>query len=579
MFAFVGCGSSSGDGQSDLGQQSSNGGNNGQNSGSNSGSGNNGGSGSGNNGAAALSDDCENIAAGDYCVRFYDENLDLVEQIETNGLFSPSDRVSGTWYGADAQQAAAVTLSGHTNFYASPVKEVRTQEDLEAIAGDYVTMSGKYILTNDIVLDIKDPKGWMPLGDDNYAGGFTHGFTGIFNGNGYKISGLWIDRSIADETKKPYDYIGLFGSIGAFGSDGKYKSGVVKNLGVEIDESKGGIKGHQYVGGIAGALHYGSTIKNSYAKGKVSANYHDVGGLVGKIYADSIGGSSKIIDSYFEGSVVGLEEDITYVNHRAGGIVGHLEKGELIGVHSKGSVSNNKEFVGGIAGYMTDGNITNSYSTATVTGRDFVGGIAGYVQEAGARISNCYYEGNVTAKRDSDPRGGNNAGGIAGEVEDGEILNSYSKGNIVGAANVGGIVGLAESRKYYTLVGNSYSTANVSGKLYVGGIAGASNYGYVIRNVAINPKIAEHTQIGGDFNHINRINGFDIAVNTYNNLASEDIDIPTITGGQLVNGIDYAGHQFKSQKTYELLEWKFGNDVDNPWVMPTNGYPKFYWEK
>jgi len=45
------------------------------------------------------------------------------------------------------------------------------------------------------------------------------------------------------------------------------------------------------------------------------------------------------------------------------------------------------------------------------------------------------------------------------------------------------------------------------------------------------------------------------------------------------NGTDKSLDDLKSQTTYESLGWKFGNNDENPWKMPTGGaYPVLYWE-
>lgn len=95
-------------------------------------------------------------------------------------------------------------------------------------------------------------KGWIPIGTDD-----VNGFKGSFDGNGKKITGLYINR-----TK---DYIGLFGYL-----DG----GMVQDLGLE----EVGIAGAFYVGGVAGAA-YGS-VTNCYTTGAVNGGL-GIGGVAG----------------------------------------------------------------------------------------------------------------------------------------------------------------------------------------------------------------------------------------------------------------------------------------------------------
>ena len=64
-------------------------------------------------------------------------------------------------------------------------------------------------------------------------------------------------------------------------------------------------------------------------------------------------------------------------------------------------------YVGGLAGAIVGGSITNSYATASVTGTSLVGGLVG---AGNATITNCYATGSVT--------GYNYVGGLAGRSEE-----------------------------------------------------------------------------------------------------------------------------------------------------------------
>jgi len=118
-------------------------------------------------------------------------------------------------------------------------------------------LSGDYYLANDI--DCSCTKTW------NEGAGFEpiSIFTGTFDGQGYTITNLFINRSATG-------YVGLFGYTGS-GSE-------IKNVGLE----NANISGHEYVGGLVGQNDcYFTTISNSYSTGSVSGSYESVGGLVG----------------------------------------------------------------------------------------------------------------------------------------------------------------------------------------------------------------------------------------------------------------------------------------------------------
>jgi hypothetical protein len=303
-------------------------------------------------------------------VSFYDANLDWNATITAEqGTINPSDLLAGSWYEANATSPTAThSLTQAVNFYAIPsVQEITDQTGLNGIRSD---LSGKYILLNDIALidgvnGVDATNGWLPIGDSLTK------FTGVFNGSNHKITNLWIDRASTD-------YIGLFGV-----TDGA----TIKNLGVEIPNSKE-VKGQQYVGAIAGYVDYGSTIKNSYAEGNISATSYYVGGITGGVNNDS-----NISNSYATGNVNGT-----------------------------GSV-------GGIAGLVYNGStISNSYATGDIsaTGGSAVGGIAGEVYSS--TIANSYADGNISAT-------GNYIGGIVGFVADGSTIQNNAAINPSVAGN------------------------------------------------------------------------------------------------------------------------------------------------
>ncbi|WP_206731860.1 GLUG motif-containing protein, partial [Aliarcobacter trophiarum] len=128
-------------------------------------------------------------------------------------------------------------------------------------------LNGRYELGSNI--DASDTTTWnsgagfKQIGD-NSTGNIDTRFTGIFDGKGYVIDGLYINR--ANE-----NFVGLFGYTDSYGAN----KGTILNLGLtNVD-----ITGRDYVGGLVGHNN-SSTITNSYVTGNVSGNTQ-VGGLVG----------------------------------------------------------------------------------------------------------------------------------------------------------------------------------------------------------------------------------------------------------------------------------------------------------
>lgn len=109
--------------------------------------------------------------------------------------------------------------------------EIRTAEELAAIGTDKETLSGSYILINDLTLD-----DWVPIGRMDHDG--EMGFSGTFDGNGHTIT----INSFGPETDNRS--VGLFGVV-----DGK---GEIKNLRVAGKPTYTDGQKLLYIGNIAG---------------------------------------------------------------------------------------------------------------------------------------------------------------------------------------------------------------------------------------------------------------------------------------------------------------------------------------
>jgi hypothetical protein len=190
---------------------------------------------------------------------------------------------------------------------------VTTLDELQAVQGD---LTAHYVLGNDI--DASETETWNSGAGFKPIGNYPDRFSGIFDGKGYSVDGLYINRPNTDE-------IGLFSRV---------NSADIKNIGVtNLD-----IQGADSVGGLVADNDNGSNITNSFSSGNVSGDT-DVGGLVG------------------------ANIDYSYINNS----------------YSLSSVTGTTE-VGGLVGYNIDsGYITKSYSTGVVSGDNAVGGLVGEI--------------------------------------------------------------------------------------------------------------------------------------------------------------------------------------------------------
>lgn len=229
--------------------------------------------------------------------------------------------------------------------------QIRDWYDLHAIRKD---VAGSYLLMNNLdsatagytelaSATANEGKGWEPIGT------LDHGFTGVFNGQGYAIRYLFINRP-------DQDFVGLFADISWI----RYidNVGVVENVGV-VDAR---VTGFSQVGALAG--YNEGIVNNSYSTGTVTGDSF-VGGLVGWNQA-------TLSNSYSDCSVTG--------DSRIGGLTGDnwYHRCIVSNCYSTGSVAGSTQ-VGGLVGHNRWGSsVSNSYSTGSVTGSIQVGGLVGY---------------------------------------------------------------------------------------------------------------------------------------------------------------------------------------------------------
>jgi hypothetical protein len=244
-------------------------------------------------------------------------------------------------------------------------------------------LSSYFILINDLDLSsigytelasatANEGKGWQPIGTI----AVNDAFVGSFDGQGYEICDLFIDRP--DEPD-----VGLFGVV--------EELGVIENVGVV----NGNVTGNGDAGGLVGKNE--GTVSNSYATGNVTGNLN-VGGLVGWNF------EGTVTDTYSTGNVTGLDN--------VGGLVG-WNTGTMSNSYATGGVTGNTS-VGGLTG-KNAGTASNSYATGSVTGDDIVGGLVGKNDKTGT-VSNSYSTGSVA--------GNLHVGGLMGR-DQGNVSHSF----------------------------------------------------------------------------------------------------------------------------------------------------------
>lgn len=212
---------------------------------------------------------------------------------------------------------------------------------------------------------------WTPIGKATNTSSSYVAYGGTFDGGGYTISGLKIDSN--DQCQALFGYV---------------KGGTIKNLTVE-----GTVIGGESTAGIIGEQNGTACVENCVNRATVSGT-NNVGGIVGKVN----GSSEKYIRACANlGNISG--------SNSVGGIVGYAYyKVTVSHCYNRGLVKAEDSKAGGIVGYMNDtgAKFSNCYTTGAITAKKYCNPVVG--NKSSGRIDNCYYlntlgvDNNATAK-------------------------------------------------------------------------------------------------------------------------------------------------------------------------------------
>ena len=393
-------------------------------------------------------------------------------------------------------------------------------------------------------------KGWQPIGtvppdqfDPNEPYNQPNPFTGTFEGQGYEIRDLFINRP--DET-----YVGLFA----------FQGGVIRNVGV----ANATVTGEWCVGGLAGAnagrvsncyLAASNVIGNSSVGslvgingGDVSNSYFTAGSVIGNSLIGGLMGSNllgTVRNSHYnyDEVLINRENVITIGALCNEDFEQWLTDDKFLDVNQRLSQDNGYYLINNVGDFRQllafgqDGSLKfrltsdldladepnffipyldgqfhgNGYRISHLTFNfDFVSqvGLFGYVSSgakvSGARVENvnvtsCIYLGGVAGYNEGTinnscatgiVNGQQCIGGVVGSNE-GTVSNCYATGNVSGDWPIGGVVGLNQGT-----VSSCYATSNVSGDWFtVGGLVG-SNSGTVSDSYAA-ASVSGESCVGG----------------------------------------------------------------------------------
>ncbi len=324
-------------------------------------------------------------------------------------------------------------------------------------------LSAHYALANDI--NASATRSWNNGSGFIPVGGPGKEFSGEFDGNGYNITGLFINSSSS--------YVGLFGITS--------KDAIIK----DVNLVNANVHGESFVGALIGD-NEGAGVSYITVSGNVSGTKEDIGGMIGyntgsvlHCYASEINVSGPGNSEYSGaiGGLIGLSNGVVEYASAMGTVRGSYDVGLLIGLipthssaavvygHASGTVRGIMR-VGGLIGYIADygtSTVTDSSASAQVNGTKRAGGLIGEA-DGGTTVSYCHSAGAVN--------GTYYAGGLVG-YNKGSISNSYSEANISGQSHLGGLVGYSDgtlSNSFYNI-----DAVTIRGGHYIsiGGMFGA----------------------------------------------------------------------------------------------------------
>ncbi len=331
------------------------------------------------------------------------------------------------WEDGDAQYLYVPSGSG----IESDPYRIESIEHLAWLSASISDWDAYFIQTCDIdaapASSWHDGEGFFPIGNVETA------FSGHYDGQGYAIDGLNINR--------PDDYdVALFGRINGGGS---IENLHMTNVDITGNSTVGGLAGYigegsrvngcsvtgnvtaqSYSGLLVASVYSGSTVSDSWAQGVLNVAGDYAGGI-----ACSMSDSSSVARCYTDVTVSGAD----YV----GGLIGRTRASDVIDCYSMGSATG-ENGVGGSIGYIFGGTLTNSFSTATVSGTSIgarSGGLIGLTY--GSTVQDCYATGDVTQS--------NQAGGLIGSIMDTDVIHCYSTGSVeCNGDSHGGMVGITD---------------------------------------------------------------------------------------------------------------------------------------
>ena len=404
---------------------------------------------------------------------------------------------------------------------------------------------------------------WVPIGT-----GSGDGFTGSFDGNGYTISNVNVNKQAFIEAidqiegyNEPFAEIRTYTNAGVFGKigpNGRVVNLKLENINISGDYSNASILGN--VGVVAGE-NYGTIERVEVVSGYVDVvGTNNVGGITGTnvsseatITIPNESGTGVTheyvrftarVDRTIANVQLGISKDyttgtITGATKNVGGLVGTNHGGTIIYSYSKGEAHLNSEAsnYGGIVGY-------NAYVNFLTKNDSYL------YEYSGAHVKDCYTL--MKLRKVNAINDGTNIGGVIGFNQDRVALD----------LDANGIEGVESAGFVNKVIGNYYLTENLN---------------YVEQGSVVNPDeeeiVEQKTYIGcGKYENDNKVQPY----------PDTQYIIQGKNSNELKMQYTYQSHEevdkVKNEDTGEydtitvVVPWKF----DSIWYFSENlndGYP------
>jgi len=229
---------------------------------------------------------------------------------------------------AGSAYATCTGFTGGGSGTAGDPYEIDTCAELQSLDANTDCLDDYYELIGDVDCDVAPynaGSGFDPIGD------ISNKFLGVFDGNGYLISDLTINRPTES-------YVALFAYVS--GADAR-----VEKVGL-IDPI---ISGDVQVAPVAGRVGGGAIIIDTFSDGGIVTASSNAGG-----HTAYIATSGTVENSYSTGG------SVTIINNRAGGFAGQV-RGMLTNSWASNSVSGATQ-KGNFIGFVFNGIVTGSYT-------------------------------------------------------------------------------------------------------------------------------------------------------------------------------------------------------------------------